>query len=204
MHPSGELRAVGVLFVCTGNVCRSPFAAALLGERLAALRPGRFEVGSAGTHALVGADLDPGCRHELASRGVRPQAFRARQVSADLLGRADLVVAMTAAQRSLLIEMVPPVRPQVVLLGQLEHSLRRMRGRRDAFRLAQEAGADDTRMRWRLLPQVVDRHGRLPSLRRVRDVPDPYRRGQRAFARMARTVEGAVDELLWWEARFPQ
>ncbi len=55
--PSGPVR---LLTVCTGNVCRSPYAAALLGAGLDWARPGAFRVASAGTPALVGRPVDAG------------------------------------------------------------------------------------------------------------------------------------------------
>ncbi|MFW5884573.1 MAG: low molecular weight protein-tyrosine-phosphatase [Spirochaetota bacterium] len=84
-----------VLFVCTGNICRSPLAEAVLRDKLA--RRGiadRFEVDSAGTvDDHLGERSDPRMRRTAASRGVVID-HRARLVRADELASADLVVGM--------------------------------------------------------------------------------------------------------------
>ena len=61
---------IRVTMVCTGNICRSPYAAVLLRQGLAWARPGAFEVTSAGTHALVGRPMDEGSVERLAAKGL--------------------------------------------------------------------------------------------------------------------------------------
>ena len=85
-----------VLTVCLANVCRSPMMERLLRQRL----PWAM-VESAGVSALKGSDMHPLSRQHLASRGVDPDGFEARQLSREMVGRADLVLtADTSGARS--------------------------------------------------------------------------------------------------------
>lgn len=81
-----------ILVVCTGNICRSPYIEARLAEELAGTH---IAVSSAGTQAVVGSDMDPQSRALLEARGVAVPAFTARQLTADLIAGADLVIAAT-------------------------------------------------------------------------------------------------------------
>lgn len=85
-----------VLFVCTGNICRSPTAEAVL--RDLAERRGlshRVVVDSAGTHAYhVGESADPRSARAAAGRGYDLSKHRARKVRHEDFLEQDLVVAM--------------------------------------------------------------------------------------------------------------
>jgi len=84
-----------VLVVCTGNVCRSPIAEGLLRAAFAErMGPDAPEVASAGTMGWTGSRADPSSVRAAAELGVDISGHRAREVSADDVARADLVVAM--------------------------------------------------------------------------------------------------------------
>ena len=93
--PNGQSK-VNVLFVCLGNICRSPMAEAVFRdlvqkEGLA----GRFEIASAGMgdwHA--GEPPHSGTREALRRHGIAPDGLVAKAVSQAMLDRADYVVAM--------------------------------------------------------------------------------------------------------------
>lgn len=98
-----------VLFVCLGNICRSPTGEGLLRHVLAERGlSGEIEVDSAGTGAWhVGDGPDARMTRAAAGRGYRLEGA-ARQVTAEDFRRFDLVVAMDRQNLADLEEIAPP------------------------------------------------------------------------------------------------
>lgn len=95
-----------VLVVCTGNISRSPVVQHLLANDLA---DGSLRVTSAGTHAVVGAPIDPPMGTLLSGIGIDSSPFRARQLKSYLLTDVDLVLGLTREHRSSAVELEPSV-----------------------------------------------------------------------------------------------
>ena len=93
-----------ILVVCTGNICRSPAAAALLRARSAGLG---IEVASAGTAAVVGHPIHPLTAAALAQVGIEDLNHRARQLSPAHVAGADLVLTAERRHRVAVIEADP-------------------------------------------------------------------------------------------------
>jgi low molecular weight protein-tyrosine phosphatase len=98
-----------VLFVCMGNICRSPTAEGVLRGTLVAKLPAvAVDVDSAGTHAYhVGEAPDPRARQAAASRGIDLSRIRARRVVESDFERFDLILAMDELNRTTLLEVCP-------------------------------------------------------------------------------------------------
>lgn len=84
-----------VLFVCTGNICRSPMAAAIARRLLDERGRDDVEVASAGTAAWDGAPASEGAYLVALEHDLDLSAHRARQITADLVTDADLVLGMS-------------------------------------------------------------------------------------------------------------
>lgn len=94
-----------MLFVCTGNVCRSPVAERLLAARLGGHTDVR--VHSAGTHALVGYGIDGPSALALAEAGGDPTGHVARWLTPQLVADADLILTATTEHRDHVLRMAP-------------------------------------------------------------------------------------------------
>jgi protein-tyrosine phosphatase len=100
-----------VLFVCVGNVCRSPLAERLLRARLDSTLGAEARelvaVESAGTRAPVGRPMDALAAAELERLGGDPDGSAARQFTEQVGQNADLVLTATKELRSRVLEDVP-------------------------------------------------------------------------------------------------
>lgn len=87
---------VKVLFVCMGNICRSPTAHGVFAKLVAnAGLSQQIEIDSAGTHAYhIGEPPDRRAQETAARRGVDLSTLRARRISATDFERFDYVLAM--------------------------------------------------------------------------------------------------------------
>ena len=120
-----DLMKTTIMFVCTGNTCRSPLAEALckklLAERLGctpADLPARgFQVISAGLAAMIGADASPEAVAVAHSFGADLSGHRSQPLTAELLTRADHLFAMTTSHLRTLQLFLPPEGPQPRLLA---------------------------------------------------------------------------------------
>jgi protein-tyrosine-phosphatase len=94
-----------VLFVCTGNTCRSPMAEGLF--RKAAAGRVDLSVGSAGVAASKGSSASPETIAILKKRGASLVGFRSRPVTEALLAQASHVFAMTESHLAVLESRFP-------------------------------------------------------------------------------------------------
>ena len=121
-----------VLLVCTANVSRSPMAVSLLRHHLDerfAERAATIRVTGAGTAALVGEPVDRDVATVLRTIG-RPDLTggeSGRQLDAQLVGSADLVLTMTREQRGAVIALVPPAQRRVFTVLELARIARMLR-----------------------------------------------------------------------------
>jgi protein-tyrosine-phosphatase len=84
-----------IIFVCTGNTCRSPMAEALLKQALAARGIDSVTVASAGTGAWEGAPVSEGGYLVGLEHGLDLSDHRARLLSREMVREADLVLVMS-------------------------------------------------------------------------------------------------------------
>ena len=105
-----------VLFICTGNTCRSPMAEAYVRSRLEAQGLWEAEVASAGICACDGARASAGAQSVIRSVGGDLSRFRSSTLTLQMLYEADHVVCMGSSHLRAVLEIAPDCGEKVSLL----------------------------------------------------------------------------------------
>lgn len=92
-----------VLFICTGNTCRSPMAELCF----AGMLKGKVRSVSAGLYAFDGEAMSGNSLAVLAENGIDGSMFRSQSVTYDLVRESSLILTMTASHRRELLMRVP-------------------------------------------------------------------------------------------------
>lgn len=171
--PPTSLARVHVLFVCTGNICRSPTA-----ERLtvayARERGQELTSSSAGTHGLTGHQMDPDAATVLHQLGGDSDGFVARRITPRIADEADLILTMTARHRDAVLAVAPrKLRTTFTLL--------------EAVALAEASGA-------RTIAEIADARSRHTVA--ALDIDDPYRRELEVYEQIGQQIADAVPRIL--------
>lgn len=96
-----------VLFVCTGNICRSPTAERLAAAHASAQQISGFTASSAGTRAVIGHPIHASAAEVLERLGGDSSNFAATQLTSKVATAADLIVTMTRDHRDAVLELAP-------------------------------------------------------------------------------------------------
>lgn len=168
-----------ILFVCTGNVCRSPMAELLAG--ICADPTAGLTVASAGMSALVGEGVDGASAAVLSELGIDSARHRARQFEAAFALNAGLVLTAETAHRDTIIAEVPTV-------------WRRTFTMKEFARLARHASAAEPAAIVAELSWLRGADGALPA--GIDDLTDPYRGTIEQARAVADEVTGVVQTVL--------
>lgn len=106
-----------VLFVCTGNTCRSAMAEVMFRKMLDDRGIHGITVSSAGITAFPGDPASEGAVVVMAEKGIDLTAHLARHLTPDIIGAAGLILTMTRSQEAYVINKLPQFADRVHTLG---------------------------------------------------------------------------------------
>ena len=181
MTPAG----MQILVACTGNLCRSPYAEAVLAG---ALDGSAHRVVSAGTRAVAGRAPHPSIERLISAVGLPAATHSPRQLQPLLVDSADLVLVMTRQQRSEVLRSVPRALRKTFTLKEFAWMCAHA-----PADVASSAGLVDSAFAARsLLPSSLRGAAETTAPTGHLDVADPYGRDDAAFLTMAREIDAAV------------
>ena len=182
-----------LLFVCTGNICRSAVAERLarrgLLQRLGPDAP--VDVASAGTEGLAGHPMDAEALRALQELGGDADGFLARRLSLQHTNDVDLVLTATRAHRAAVARLAPLLMRRTFTLREFD----RLAAEVDITALPRRAGGI-ARMRAAVDEAAEVRGLTSPTTVELDDVVDPYRRSSEVHAATAAQIAAALERPL--------
>lgn len=169
------MSSFSILFVCIGNVCRSPLAERLLAS---ALSSEDVEVHSAGVGALAGSPMAPEAAALVEAYGGSADGFVARHLTTAMVQESDLVLTATREIRSRVLEDTPGALRRTFTVLEFAALLDVVPPDSEPAALVRTAAEQRSRA------ELADY-----------DVPDPYGRGKPAHAVAARVMATAVQRI---------
>lgn len=167
-----------MLFVCTANIARSPYAERRATHVLARAGRAGAVLASAGIPGVPDRPMDPEMAAQLSAWGGDPNGHVSRVLTEEIVAQSDLVVTVEFAQRMRILDAWPDVREKVFGLHQLVDALQRVPAGlsgRELVQGASQVSAPDS-MTW--------------------DVRDPHRRGRKAARACAQEIDEALAVIL--------
>ncbi|WP_431235697.1 low molecular weight phosphatase family protein [Mycolicibacterium psychrotolerans] len=164
-----------MLFVCTGNICRSPIAERLAVAYADQAQIPNFGASSAGIRAVVAHPIHRDAATTLEALGGDASNFAARQVKPNVLSGADLILTMTTAHRDAALEIAPQKLHRTFTLS-------------EAARLASAHGATTVADLPVLRPQLTPQE--------LFDIPDPIGQDPEVFASVGAQIAGLLPPIL--------
>jgi protein-tyrosine-phosphatase len=167
-------------FVCTGNLCRSPMAEALLRHSLAERGCTDIDVSSSGTWAYFGRPATDEAIDAVSVRGGNLAEHLSRPVDQQEIADSALVIAMTSVHVKELMTIVPEVADKLVMMKEIKE--------------ISPASIQTDATREQRLGSLLK--GKRPRRRRALDVDDPMGLPYGAYERTVGELQDGIDVLV--------
>ena len=190
--------AFNIVFVCTGNICRSPMAEQMLVQQ-AAKNKLPIVVSSAGVMAMTGDPMTPQSAEAMALRGYTPTKHVSQDLTPKILEDADLVLTATLEHRSELARMLPKASKYSFTIDEF--------ARLTSFLMADPEFQDEfkkkpkeTREQYlkRAMHEAVLLRGMVPTSLDPIDVIDPYMQSMKVYNQVAAHVDSRLETIVDW------
>ncbi|AZS17659.1 low molecular weight protein arginine phosphatase [Paenibacillus lutimineralis] len=183
-----------ILFICTGNTCRSPMAEGML-RKLAKDRGMSLDVRSAGVAASEGTSMSAHAAAVLRDQGIEDR-ITSTPLSEGLVDWADLILTLTGGHRRHVIQYFPVAADKIYTLKEyVENDLQVLEAQDELHQLVAELELD------RALGKELDtaRQRRLAELLRqmpAYDISDPFGGSRMEYNATALEIRSALEQLL--------
>lgn len=183
-----------ILFLCTGNTCRSPMAEAFL-KGLAQEKGLAVEVRSAGISTMDGLPVSANSIHALQQHGIQHKG-NSRALNEDVLHWADLILTMTSGHKREVIRRYPAVMEYIFTLKEYAYMDELLQSRlkelESLYSEQQMQQALDQPMDELKRQRIIELERSIPSF----DVADPFGGSQSVYDACARELGEAIKKVV--------
>jgi protein-tyrosine phosphatase len=187
-----------VIFVCTGNICRSPMAEQMLIQK-AEKNKLPITVVSAGVMAMTGDPMTPQSADAMTKRGFTPTKHISQDLTPQLLEEADLVLTATLDHRSAIARMLPKASKYSFTIDEFARLTSFLRAAPE-FQEEFKKKPKETRDQYlkRAMHEAVLLRGMVPTNLDPKDVIDPYGESIEVYSQVAEHIDVMLEIIVDW------
>jgi protein-tyrosine phosphatase len=187
-----------VIFVCTGNICRSPMAEQMLIQK-AEKNKLPIKVVSAGVMAMTGDPMTPQSADAMTKRGFTPTKHISQDLTPKLLEEADLVLTATLDHRSAIARMLPKASKYSFTIDEFARLTSFLRADPE-FQEEFKKKPKETRDQYlkRAMHEAVLLRGMVPTNLDPKDVVDPYGESIEVYNQVAEHIDVMLEIIVDW------